>query len=1102
MAALSGPKVQAVLVTHDGAPLIRRALAALAAQDHPYLDIVAVDNASTDGTAQVLVELLGPERVVLSDQDVGLPAGIDLGLDALDARDAARGIERRADDLVLIVHDDLVLMRDTVAKLVSALEADPEVAIVGPKLRWLDEPERLQSVGMTIDLTGRVDDGIDPNELDQGQRDGERRVLFVPTAAMLIRREVFDELGRFDRRAQAFREDLDLCWRAAIAGHHVEVVPSAVALHGSLAAEHQRGGRVLELGPRFLAERNTLAALLKNYGVDRLVVVLPLALLVGAAKVAGFLLTRRVGDARDTLAAWAWNIVNLPGTLRRRRRVQRLRLRRDSELVPLFGRVTPRLRAYLEALADRIVGDALPGEPTAAESSPTALLQGELDVVLVGARDVTALDLDAADAETVAVPLLGGEPFVAHLRATDDDDRPRAAQPVAPSDGHGEELTGRFKSVRRRLTRLRARLIATPVRVLLPPVFLLLLLALRDTLLPGPIRGGDLQPFPSGPGLLARHVAGWHDSGATLTDLAPSPAGFLLGVLQLIPVPDGLLLRLLLLVPPLLAWALLSRALAPFVTSPLVRTAAALLYAISPPSLAAVAAGDLVALVVLVALPVLVLTIVPVLDPDAAVEFVWRRLAASVVTLAAVIAFVPAVALLLPVALVAGVAHAARAEPDRRWARTLGVRVALLCFLPFTLLGPWLTTLPDILLGALDGAIWSVGGHPLLWVALDPTGGSGAGLGVALLLAAVVGALLIVHRAPRSAFILLAAGTGLPLVAFVLDVLGVDVPLRALLVAAALALVTLVALGWDRAPAVLAESAFGWRQLAVGVSVLGVAVLAATSLVAHAVRATPDIVRTEAVPAFLATLGPTPADRVLVIGMTRSGVLWEIVPATGPTLASLGVRHDPVVNGLIDKAVADLLDGADPRAAARLGRLGVGIIYMPAGFEHPDLERLLSSQIALDPLPSLSGVVARVNGAIPGAALVEGYAPSSRVPDPSSETRTIVTPLVRVSTSLFAARATGDGDVAVAVPFGSTWSVLIDGVPAPMLSEDGLLRVRDVPIGALVEVRATSPTGRSAGLWVQALMLTLVVSLGARPPQMALRNARRRVEERTTEVAR
>lgn len=1091
MAVSPGPRVQAVLVTHDGAPLIRRALAALAAQDHPELDIVAVDNASTDGTAQILVELLGPERVVLSDQDVGLPAGVDLGLDALDASDAARGIERRDDDLVLIVHDDLVLLRDTVSTLVSALRRDPDVAIVGPKLRWLDDPERLQSVGMTIDLTGRVDDGIDPHELDQGQRDEERRVLFVPTAAMLIRRQAFDDLGRFDRRAQAFREDLDLCWRAAIAGHHVEVVPSAVALHGSLAAEHQRGGRVLELGPRFLAERNTLAALLKNYGIDRLIIVLPLALIVATAKIAGFLMTRRVGDARDTLAAWGWNVVNLPGTLRRRRRVQRLRRRSDSELVPLFGRVTPRLRAYLEALADRIVGDALPGEPAAAESTPTAMLQGELHVTPgtpVGASDSMALAL--------------GLDLGATATETDEAERPPAQQIAVASDVDGEARTGRTAGLRRRFASLRRRLIATPVRVLLPPVLLLLLLALRDTLLPGPLRGGDLQPFPSGPGLLARHLAGWHDSGATLSDLAPSPAGLLLGVLQLIPGPDGLLLRLFLLVPPLLAWALLARALAPFVSSPLVRTVAALLYAISPPALTAVAAGELPALVVLVALPALALTIVPVLDPDATVERVWRRLATSVVILAAMIAFVPALALLLPLALVAGIAHAAVAEPDRWWARTLSARVVLLCLLPFALLGPWLMALPDILLGALRGPIGPTDGHPLLWVALDPSGDVGAGHGAALLLAAVVSALLTVQRAPRTALILLAVGTCLPLLAFALEVLRIDVPWRALLLLAALALATLVALGWERAPVVLAESAFGWRQLAVGVSVLGVAVLTSTSLVAHAVRATPDIVRTDAVPAFLATLGPTPADRVLVIGMTRSGVLWEVVPASGPTLASVGVRHDPVVHGLIGEAVADLLDGADPRAAARLGRLGVGIIYMPAGFEHPDLERLLSSQIALDPLPSLSGVVARVNGAIPGAALVEGYAPSSRVPDPSSETRTIIAPLPRESTSSFTGRATGDGDVAVAVPFGSTWSVLVDGVPAPMLSEDGLLRVRDVPIGALVEVRATAPVGRTTGLWAQAFVFILVISLGARPPQLAVRNARRRAAERMAEVAR
>ena len=83
------------------------------------------------------------------------------------------------------------------------------------------------------------------------------------------------------RRAEfepAFREDLDLCGRAAVAGHDVEVVPAAVGSHAALAAEHRRTGRVAELGPRYLAERNTLTALLMNYGRPRLLVVLPLAL--------------------------------------------------------------------------------------------------------------------------------------------------------------------------------------------------------------------------------------------------------------------------------------------------------------------------------------------------------------------------------------------------------------------------------------------------------------------------------------------------------------------------------------------------------------------------------------------------------------------------------------------------------------------------------------------------------------------------------------------------------------------------------------------------------------------------------------------------------
>src|SRR5690606_18135911 len=75
---------------------------------------------------------------------------------------------------------------------------------------------------------------------DQGQHDQVRPVLAVSTAGMLIRRDVFEQLGGFDTRLPLMRDDVDLCWRAQAAGHTVLVAPGAVLHHAEAASRERR----------------------------------------------------------------------------------------------------------------------------------------------------------------------------------------------------------------------------------------------------------------------------------------------------------------------------------------------------------------------------------------------------------------------------------------------------------------------------------------------------------------------------------------------------------------------------------------------------------------------------------------------------------------------------------------------------------------------------------------------------------------------------------------------------------------------------------------------------------------------------------------------
>jgi GT2 family glycosyltransferase len=323
--AVRNPSVLVVLVARDAAGWLRGCLQSLANQSHSRLGVVAVDNASGDGTRELLEHALGEQRVLRLPENRGIAGAMRAALDLPAARAA---------DYLLILHDDAALAPDAVARMLEAAEGIrgvEQVGVVGPKVVDWEDPRLLREVGRSTDRFGHPYTPLQEGERDQGQYDRVLEVLFVSSCAMLISREAWQRTGMFDERYAGHHDDLDFCWRARLAGFRVLMTPLAVARHrgaserGERAQDHRRRSR-------YYAERAGLASMLKDYGLLTLLWLLPVYTALSVARLAYLAVSRRFEDAYDLLAAWGWNLLHLGGTIRRRVRAQSVRSVRDGSV--------------------------------------------------------------------------------------------------------------------------------------------------------------------------------------------------------------------------------------------------------------------------------------------------------------------------------------------------------------------------------------------------------------------------------------------------------------------------------------------------------------------------------------------------------------------------------------------------------------------------------------------------------------------------------------------------------------------------------------------------------------------------------------------------
>jgi GT2 family glycosyltransferase len=353
-------RVAAVVVGHDGEPWLPVTLAALRAQDRPVDAVVAVDTGSRDATGALLREALGTDRVLALPREASFGAAVAAGAEAAGPV-----------DWIWVLHDDCAPRSDALRRLLDAAQDRVGAAIVGPKvLGWADRTHLLE-VGLTMARGGRRVTGLERNERDQGQHDQERDVLAVGSAGMLIRADVWEQLGGFDPELRLFRDDVDLGWRAQRAGHRVVVAPRAVVHHAEAGARRRRSLDAITSSAHRADRGNAMLVVLANSS-PWMVPLIVLRLLFGSiGRVVLALIGKDVGEARAEAGA-AWDVFGHPGRLRAaRRRRAGARVVPDREVSRLLAPPGAQVRQLLENIAGLLTTSSAPEPgPRAAETGP------------------------------------------------------------------------------------------------------------------------------------------------------------------------------------------------------------------------------------------------------------------------------------------------------------------------------------------------------------------------------------------------------------------------------------------------------------------------------------------------------------------------------------------------------------------------------------------------------------------------------------------------------------------------------------------------------------------------------------------------------------
>jgi GT2 family glycosyltransferase len=207
-----------ILASRDARPHLETCLPSVLAQSYPHVEVILVDNQTTDDSAAYTREHFPQVRVLPTPRPLGFGGANNFAL------------KQATGEFLLMVNEDTEMEPDCVAECVRVMRQSDRIAVVAPKMKLFYMRDFFNSMGNSLHPNGQSHDNF-IGFLDVGQFDDTTQVFAACFGAGMVRRSVLDEIGYMDEKYFVYYDDTDLALRARIYGYEVVAAPRAVVYH-------------------------------------------------------------------------------------------------------------------------------------------------------------------------------------------------------------------------------------------------------------------------------------------------------------------------------------------------------------------------------------------------------------------------------------------------------------------------------------------------------------------------------------------------------------------------------------------------------------------------------------------------------------------------------------------------------------------------------------------------------------------------------------------------------------------------------------------------------------------------------------------------------